>query len=77
MTLVSPQVLSWTVVTAGAALTTAAAMHDVIARTIPNRWCAAIAFAGVGIRVLDHTLLGGLAAGAAVSRCLRIWFPHW
>ena len=66
MTLVTVPLLSCVVLIAVAALIAAAAAHDLIARTIPNQWCAAIACAGLLIRLLDHSFLVGIAAGAAV-----------
>ena len=59
-------------------LATRAACHDVIARTIPNGWCAAIAFASVGVRFIDHTLVVGVAACAAVFIFAAVcWRAGW
>jgi len=75
---ISLPVLSFAVLTVVALLTAAAAVHDVIARTIPNGWCAAIAFAGLGVRLTDHTLPVGVAAGAAVFALASIcWRMGW
>lgn len=40
-----------------------AALHDVAARTVPNGLVLALAITGLMARILDHTLLIGLAAG--------------
>ena len=44
----------------------AAAAHDVIARTVPNRLALLIALPGVAARIADGHLLAGLTAGAIV-----------
>jgi prepilin peptidase CpaA len=73
-----PPVLSCAALAAVALLTAAAAVHDVIARTIPNGWCAALAFAGLGMRLIDHTLPVGLCAGAAVFLVsVGCWRAGW
>ena len=43
-----------TALTAVAPLTAAAAMYDVVARTVSNGWCAATALAGLGDRRMDQ-----------------------
>jgi prepilin peptidase CpaA len=64
--------------TAAILLATMAACHDVIARTIPNGWCAAIALVGVGVRLMDHTILGGIAAsGAIFAPAVICWRAGW
>ncbi len=73
-----PSVVSWAVLTAVALLTSASAVHDVIARTIPNGWCAAIALAGLGVRLINHTLPAGLIAGAAIFiLATACWRAGW
>jgi prepilin peptidase CpaA len=68
----------WIVLTAVALLTAASAVHDVMARTIPNRWCAAIAFAGLGVRLIDGSLISGLFAGAIVFiLAAACWRAGW
>jgi hypothetical protein len=42
------------VLTAVAPLTAAAAVYDVVARTVSNGWCAAIALTGLGDRLMDQ-----------------------
>ena len=43
-----------TVLTAVVPLTAAAAVYEVVARTVPNGWCVAIAHAGLGDRLMDE-----------------------
>lgn len=50
-------------------------MHVVIARTIPNGWCAAIALLGILARILDHAILGGLAAATTILALITICWP--
>ena len=78
MTPLSPPMFSGVVLTAVALLTAASAVHDVMARTIPNKWCAAIAFAGLGVRFVDDTLTAGLLAGAIVFVLAAVcWRAGW
>lgn len=73
-----PPMLSWAILTAVALLVAASAAHDVIARTVPNGWCAAIACASLGVRLVDHTLTAGLFAGATVFILAAIcWRMGW
>ena len=51
---------------AGAALLIAAALHDVVARTVPNRLAAAIAILGLAIQGLQGSLLVAVPAAIAV-----------
>ena len=54
------------VVFCSAAALSLAALHDIVARTIPNRLCLAIACAGLAARALADELLPGLLAGSLV-----------
>jgi len=75
---VLPPIVSDAALAALALLAVAAALHDVIARTIPNGWCAAIALLGLSGRVLDHTFFSGLTAVAAVLALTVIcWRSGW
>ncbi len=75
---VLPPIVSCVVLAAVALLATVATVHDVIARTIPNGWCAAIALLGILARVLDHAILGGLAAAATILALITIcWRTGW
>lgn len=78
MSPVLPPMLSGAVLPLVALLVAAAAMHDVVARTIPNGWCAAISFVGLGVRLIEHTILSGLAACAAVFILAAVcWRAGW
>ncbi len=45
-----------------------------IARTIPNGWCGAIALLGLAARALDGTLPFGLIAAAAVFALMAVFW---
>jgi len=65
-------------VAASILLVAMAACHDVVARTIPNGWCVAIAFTGLAGRFIDHTLVVGLAACAAIFIVATVcWRAGW
>ncbi len=60
------------------ALLLAASLHDIAARTIPNRICAALVLIGIGLRIADHSLREALFTGfvvlAVMTACrLRGW----
>ena len=56
----------------------AAALHDVIARTVPNGLALALAVTGVLARALDHHLLAGLIAGIVVFIAAALcWRRGW
>ncbi|HEY5301998.1 MAG TPA: prepilin peptidase [Acetobacteraceae bacterium] len=71
MTLI-PASLSLALSAAAVALACASALRDVIARTIPNGWCGAIALLGLASRLVDGTIPAGLLAAAAVFALMAI-----
>jgi prepilin peptidase CpaA len=78
MTPAFPTILSYTALAAVALLAAAAAVHDVIARTIPNGWCAAIALLGLPLRFLDHSYFSSLSAAATVfGLSVVCWRAGW
>jgi len=75
---VLPPIFSCVPLAVVALLVMAAALHDVIARTIPNGWCAAIALFGLPARVFDHAFFNCLTAVAAVLALTIIcWRAGW
>ncbi len=72
MTVVTPTIIS--VLISGGVLTlvAAAAIRDVIARTIPNQWCGVIALGGITLRLIDNTLLLATALALAVFAALFV-----
>lgn len=55
-----------------------AALHDVAARTVPNRISAALAFVGVGLRLtLGDLALALLAAAAVFVAGFCLWLRGW
>ena len=78
MTPAFPTILSYTALAAVALLAAAAAVHDVIARTIPNGWCAAIALLGLPLRFLDHSYFSCLTAATTVfGFAIVCWCMGW
>jgi prepilin peptidase CpaA len=62
----------------GAGIALAAALHDVAARTIPNWMAAALTMMGLAARIIDHTVLSGVAAGLAVFMAAAFcWRRGW
>jgi len=67
-------VLNDTTVVVGLALLLGAALHDVAVRTVPNCVPVALAALGVAARLLDGSLLLGLAvAGAVFVVAVLLW----
>jgi len=55
-----------------------AALHDVAARTVPNGLALALAITGLAARVIDHTLLIGLAVAFLTFMAAAIcWRRGW
>ena len=78
MTPALPTLLSCVALAAVAVLAAAAAVHDVIARTIPNGWCAAIVLLGLPLRFIDHSYFSSLTAGATVlGLTIVCWRAGW
>jgi len=60
------------------ALLAIAALHDVMARTVPNQLAAALAVAGLGVQTIQGTLLfGTLAALAVFVLAALCWRRGW
>ena len=56
----------------------AAALHDVVARTVPNSIPLILALLGVLARTMDGSLINGVAAAAAVfAIALFCWTRGW
>jgi prepilin peptidase CpaA len=66
--------LSWTLTAAAMALLIWAALHDLAARTVPNLLSAGVMGAGLGLRVIDHSLLASLGVAAL---CFLLLFAVW
>jgi prepilin peptidase CpaA len=66
MLLVWPSLLSYGLTLASVAILLAAAMHDVIARTVPNWMAITLAVLGIASRILHGSILIGFGAAAAV-----------
>ena len=63
---------------AGAALLVAAALHDIVGRTVPNGVAAALAIAGIVVQAIQGTLLYGLPAALLVFVVAAIcWRRGW
>ncbi len=63
---------------AAVALLVLAAVHDAATRTVPNWISAALAAAGIAIRLLDGQALPGLAAaGLILCGCVLAWLGGW
>jgi prepilin peptidase CpaA len=61
-----------------AALMVGASLHDVIARTVPNRLALALALAGLATAFIGGHAYGSLMAGAAVfAACAACWYFGW
>ena len=73
-----PTLLASGLVLAGAVLLLLAALHDIAARTVPNRLAAALAVAGIALRVLAGNAGTGLMIGTVVF-CLAAlcWRRGW
>jgi prepilin peptidase CpaA len=64
------------IVSAGVLL--AAALHDIVARTVPNWMAVALALLGTALRAFDGSLLMGLLAGAIVFAAAAFcWRRGW
>jgi prepilin peptidase CpaA len=67
-------VLSWVLGASAIALLAYAALHDLVARTVPNGLSVGILMLGIAIRMIDHSLVFGLEIGAAIFVLLfAIW----
>lgn len=63
---------------AGAVLLIGAALHDVVARTVPNWVSIALALIGSCLRIIDHNFFIGFAVGLAVFACAAFcWRRGW
>ncbi len=63
---------------AAAGLLLLAALHDIVARTVPNGVSALLALAGLGARIMDNNLLIGVATAAAVFMVAALlWRRGW
>jgi prepilin peptidase CpaA len=75
---VAVSILHAVALSAGAAILVVAGLHDVAARTVPNRLALAVAAAGIVARVLDAdlpmSLVAALAVFAAAALC---WHRGW
>jgi prepilin peptidase CpaA len=58
--IISWTILSWALTAAAVALLVCAALHDLAVRTVPNLISAGILVVGVGLRLIDHSLLESL-----------------
>ena len=74
MTIVAPAIVPFFISGGVLALSLLAAMRDVIARTVSNEWCGAIAIGGLMLRVMDGTVLRGLAIAFIL---LLLLLPCW
>lgn len=54
---VTPTIIPVLISAGALLLVAAAAIRDLIARTIPNGWCGTIALAGLALRAIDGTML--------------------
>lgn len=63
---------------AGAALVLFAAVHDIVARTVPNGLSVTLVLLGLGMRAMDGNLLKGLLAGFVVfAAAAFLWRRGW
>jgi prepilin peptidase CpaA len=63
---------------AGAGLLLLAALHDIVARTVPNGVSVLLALMGLGARIMDSNVLVGAAAAAAVFFVAAfLWRRGW
>jgi prepilin peptidase CpaA len=75
---VSPQSLVYLLTYLGVALLGFAALHDVVARTIPNWVSAALAAAGLGALLLTPAVSGRLVAAALLfGGAVLLWCAGW
>jgi prepilin peptidase CpaA len=73
-----PVTLHLALLGAGIAVLLAAAAHDVLARTIPDRATAFVAASGLALRVEDGCVLPALAAALPVlAVCFVFWRASW
>lgn len=78
MLLVWPSLLSHGLTLASVAILLAAAMHDVIARTVPNWMAITLAVLGIASRILHGSILIGFGAAFAVFMLAAIcWRRGW
>jgi prepilin peptidase CpaA len=83
MLLVWPSLLSYGLTLASVAILLAAAMHDVVARTVPNWMAITLAVLGIASRILHDRILNGsiligFGAAAAVFVLAAIcWRRGW
>jgi len=78
MSMTWPTLLTSGLVLAGITGLLLAAMHDLVARTVPNRLAAALAVTGIALRAVAGGLGAGLLIGAVVF-CLTAlcWKRGW
>lgn len=63
---------------AGTGLLLFAALHDIVARTVPDWVSALLAVMGLGARIVDHTVLTGSGAALAIFVAGAIlWRKGW
>jgi prepilin peptidase CpaA len=78
MLFVTPRSVVCFLTCAGLALLGLAALHDVLARTIPNWICAALAAAGIGALWLTPSAPGRLLAAALLfAAAVLLWRAGW
>ena len=63
---------------AGTGLLLLAALHDIVARTVPNWVAGLLALTGLGARIMSNNMLTGLAAAVLVFAIAAIcWRRGW
>ncbi len=73
-----PSLLTLGLMLISAGLLLTASMHDLIARTVPNRLAGVLAVLGIGLRAVDGSLLAGICAGVVVFVLAAIcWRRGW
>ena len=73
-----PALLASGLLFTGIGLLLIAALHDFIARTVPNWLAGTVAVSGIALRVLTGSLLGGAAVGLVVFVLAAIcWRRGW
>ncbi len=73
-----PNMITPALLLAGAGFLLFAALHDIVARTVPNEMSILLAVTGLGARFMDGTVVIGLAAAAAVFVVAAfLWRRGW
>jgi prepilin peptidase CpaA len=73
-----PNPISPALLLAGAGFLFFAALHDIVARTVPNGISMLLALIGLGARIMDGTIVIGLAIAAAVFVIAAfLWRRGW